>query len=141
MRAPDCKSSGEFEKPRDPQLRDNDHHAQQKRDGVEIDGFEGFFEAQSPERDQQACPNERDVGAIDPSSRPPAESDAGISRNEDHDRGKHPKVGRCRAHRVWTAVAIWSGFRWARSRVSGMPKKYKRNPEAAMPAKTRKATE
>jgi hypothetical protein len=66
MRAPDGKSSGEFEKPRDPQLRDNDHHAQQKRDGVEIDGFEGFSEAQSPERDHQACADERDANTIDP---------------------------------------------------------------------------
>jgi hypothetical protein len=66
MRALGGKSGGKFEKPRDPQLRDNDHHAQQKRDGVEIDGFEGFLEAQSPERDHQACADKRDAGTVDP---------------------------------------------------------------------------
>jgi hypothetical protein len=38
----------------------------QKRDGVEINGFEGLLEAQRPERDHQACADERDAGAIDP---------------------------------------------------------------------------
>ena len=66
MRALGGKSGGKFEKPRDPQLRDNDHHAQQKRDGVEIDGLEGLLEAQSPERDHQACADKRDAGTIDP---------------------------------------------------------------------------
>jgi hypothetical protein len=56
-------------------LRDNDHHAQQKRDGVEIDGFEGFLEAQSPERDHQACADKRDAGTVDPSSARGAKSE------------------------------------------------------------------
>jgi hypothetical protein len=82
---------------------------------------------------------ERHAGAIDPQSRRAAESYSRISQNEDNNCGVHPE--RSGAHGAIAHFAIALGVSASKSRVSGMPKKYSRNPEAAIPAKTRKAAE
>ena len=56
MRVIDGERAQRPERAGDLEMRNHDHHAEQKRDGVEIDGVEGLLEAQRPECDTAAPP-------------------------------------------------------------------------------------
>ena len=49
----------------DLEVRNHDHHAEKKRDRVEIDGAKGFLEAQGTDRDHRRATEEGDPRAIE----------------------------------------------------------------------------
>ena len=61
----DCERAERSECARNLEMRNHDHHAEQKRDGVEIDSAKGFFEAQRPERDHCRAAEESNARAIE----------------------------------------------------------------------------
>jgi hypothetical protein len=72
-------------------MRHHDHHAEQKRERVEIDGAISFVRRDCADRHHQRGARERDPGAIEPEPGNTPERDAAISEKED-DRGSN----RCR---------------------------------------------
>ena len=76
------KESGEA------QIGDDDHHAEQQRDGVEIDGPVGGIERQYAEPDHQARAEQRGAGAVEAKARQLADGDDQIGRREDRHRGR-----------------------------------------------------
>ena len=54
------------EKTRQPQMRDNDHHAKKKRQYIEIDGPIGFFRRDRSDRHHQRRAGKRNAGPIQP---------------------------------------------------------------------------
>ena len=69
-------------------MRDDDHHAEQQRDGVEVDGAVGLLEAQHAARHHQARAEQRRAGAVEPEPRYAAQGDDDISGGKDQ-RGDH----------------------------------------------------
>jgi hypothetical protein len=69
-------------------MRDHDHHAEEERDGVEIDGVESLFETQRPERDHRRAAEECDPRPIEPQARDAARRDPDIGEDEDDEGGE-----------------------------------------------------
>ena len=67
-------------------MRDHDHHAQQKRDRVEIDGAKGFLEAQGTDRNHRRATEEGDPRAVEPQAGNAADGDTNIGQDEDGER-------------------------------------------------------
>ena len=65
---------GEREEAGEAQIGDEDHHAEQQRDGVEIDGAIGLLEAEAAARHHQTGADQRGAGAVEshPGKRPRA---------------------------------------------------------------------
>ena len=59
-------------------MRDNDHHAQQKRDRVEIDGAKSFLEAQGAKRDHRRAAEKGDARAVETQTGNSAHRDANV---------------------------------------------------------------
>ena len=55
------------------QVRDHDRHAEQERDGVDVDGAEGLFERQRAAGDHRRPAEQRNPGAVEPQARKAAE--------------------------------------------------------------------
>ena len=111
----------------------------EQRDGVEIDGPEGFLEAQGPERDHRRAAEEGDPRAVEPQARNAACRDPDIGQDEDDERG-----GAFAGHSP-AAPSIARGA-LARSvacssRVSGMNAKKTRKAMAAAAPRARNETE
>ena len=70
------------------EMRDHDHHAEQKRDGVEIDGAKRFLEAQGAKRDHRRTAEESDPGAVEAQAWNAARRNANIGQNEDDERSE-----------------------------------------------------
>jgi hypothetical protein len=81
----DC-SAHEAQEAREPQVRDHDHHTEQERDGVEVDGAIGASSRQRSEGNHQACTDEGRTRAIDFESRKAADGYCEIGDGEDRDR-------------------------------------------------------
>ena len=114
------KPGGEFEKTGNAQLAHNDHHAEQKRDGIEIDGFQRFIEAQRPQTNHQACADEHYAGAVDPQPGRAAESHSRIKskRRQQSLRPSRVKRGSWEfclfRDRAWRGRVEFSRFRHAK---------------------------
>jgi hypothetical protein len=63
---------------REPQVCHYDHHAQQQRHGIEIDGAIGLLRGERTDRQHQGDPAERDPGPVESQARDAAEGHAGI---------------------------------------------------------------
>ena len=83
----DGESAERPECARNLEMRDHDHHAEQKRDRVEIDGAEGLLEAQGTDRDHRRAAEEGDASAIETQARNAANGDANIGQRQDDERG------------------------------------------------------
>ena len=74
---------GDGEKAGKPQVGDDDHHAEQQRDGVEVDGLVGILERQRARCDHEAGAHQRDAGPVDAQARNPAEREREIASGKD----------------------------------------------------------
>ena len=72
---------------RDLEVRNHDHHAEQQRDRVEVDGAEGFLQAQRAERDHRRPAQKGDAGPVEAQTGNAASRDAYIGQNEDRESG------------------------------------------------------
>ena len=70
------------------QIGDDDHHAEQQGDGVEIDGAIGLVEAQGANADHQARAEQRAAGAVEPIIGQLADREHEIGRREDRCDGR-----------------------------------------------------
>jgi hypothetical protein len=77
------KESGEA------QIGDEDHHAKQQGDGVEVDGAIRLLEAEAAARHHQAGTNQRRAGAVEAQPRQSAERDHDIGGGKDEGGGEH----------------------------------------------------
>ena len=127
------------EGPRDLEMRNHDHHAEQKRDRVEINGLKSFLETQRAKRDHRGAAEEGDARTIEPQARNAADGDADIGQRQDDERdhafevhspAAAPSIARGRSS--WLAACS--------SRVSGMKAKKTRNATAAAAPSARKET-
>ena len=120
-------------------MRDHDHHAEEERDGVEIDRAERLLEAQRAKRDHRRAAKERDPRPIEPEAGNAARRDPGIGQDEDDERrgavGSHSPGAPSSA-----AAALRRSGGWA-SRVSGMNPKKTRNATAAAAPRERNEAE
>ncbi len=67
------------------EVRDDDHHAEQKRDRIEVDRVERVLEAQGAERDHRRAAEKRDPRAIETQAGNAAGGDSGIGENQDRE--------------------------------------------------------
>ena len=81
------------EEARDAQIGDDDHHAEQKRDGVEVDGAVRLLGAQDAGADHQARAEQRRTRAIDTIDRHLADRDEGVGGGENGHRGNQGEIG------------------------------------------------
>ncbi len=70
----------------EPQIRDQDHHPEQERDGGEIDRPHRLVERDGADCQHQRGANERAAGAVDVKAGQPPDRDDEIGRGEDRDR-------------------------------------------------------
>ena len=68
---------------REPQTGDDDHHAEQKRDGIEIDCLVGIFDRQGTRRDHEPGADQRDAGPIDAQAGNPTDRKREIASGKD----------------------------------------------------------
>ena len=68
------------------EMRNHDHHAEQKRDRVEVDCAESFLEAQGPDRDHRRAAEESDARAVETQAWNPAYRDADIGQDQNDER-------------------------------------------------------
>ena len=72
----------------DAQIGDHDHHAEQQRDGAEIDRLVRFLQRHDAGGHHQAGADQRDAGAVDRQPRHLADRQRQIAGGEDADRGE-----------------------------------------------------
>ena len=82
-------SRNQREKSREAQIGDNDHHAEEQRDGFIVDCGIGIPKRQRVRRDHQAGANDGGAGAIEPQARDSADGQRKIRKGEDEDRNPH----------------------------------------------------
>ena len=80
---------GELEEPRQAQMGDDDHHAQQQGQRVEVDGLIGLLEGERAARHHQAGAEKGGAGAVEPQPRRAPERDHHISGEEDQRGDQH----------------------------------------------------
>src|SRR5262245_13851271 len=68
------------------QVRNHDHHAEKKRDRVEVDCAESLLEAKGPDGDHRRAAQESDARAVETQARNPAYRHADIGQNENDER-------------------------------------------------------
>ena len=73
------------EKAGQPQVGDDDHHAEQQRDGVEIDRARHLVDVEAAERQHQAGTDQRRAGAVEPETGQPADCDDDVGDGKDLD--------------------------------------------------------
>ena len=120
------------------EMRDHDHHAQEKRDGVEVDGAEGFLEAQRPKRDHRRAAEEGDSRPVETKAGNAARRDPGIGEDENDEGGG--AVGSHSPSAPSIASGSLSRATACSSRVSGMNPKNTRNATAAAAPSARNET-
>ncbi len=81
------------EKAGNAQVRHHDHHAEQQRDGAEIDRPIGFLNGEHAGAHHQRAAEQRRAGAVDAEDRNLAERDDHIGRDEDGNGRRSGKVG------------------------------------------------
>ena len=119
-------------------MRDHDHHAEQKRDRVEIDGAEGVLEAQRPERDHRRAAEKGDARAVETQARNAAYRDADIGQDQDGER--YSAFGRQELAAPSSAGVSRSWAIASSLRVSGMKQKKTRKAIAAAAPRARNET-
>ena len=124
----------------DLEMRDHDHHAEEKRDGVEIDRAESVLEAQRAKRDHRRAAEEGDPSAIKTQTRNPPDRDAHIGQDEDDERRHALAFGSHARGAPSTASASASRAVAHSSRVSGMRAKKTMNAMAAAAPRARNDT-
>ena len=77
----------------DPQVGHDDHHAEQERDGVEIDRTVSLLRSQHADAQHEAATEQRRAGAIDAINGNLADRDDRVSRDEDCHRCNQSEVG------------------------------------------------
>ncbi len=124
---------------RNLEVRDHDHHAEEERDGVEIDRPEGVLEAQRPKRDHRRAAEERDPRAIEPEAGNAARRDPDIGQDEDE---KRRQTFACHSPAAPSTASGAPPCSVARSsRVSGMNAKKTRKAAAAAAPRARNEAE
>ena len=73
---------------RDLEVGDDDHHAEQQRDRVPVDGVERLVEADAAEGDHRRAAEEGDAGAVEPEAGNAPDRHAAIDEDEDDRRGE-----------------------------------------------------
>jgi hypothetical protein len=92
-----------------PCLQWHDHHAEQQRDGIEVNRLIGIFERQGPRRDHEAGADQGDAGSVDAQARNSANRECKIASDKyDAGRnapprqfGRRPETERAPARRRW----------------------------------------
>ena len=74
---------GDGEEARKPQIGDDDHHAEQQRDGIEVDRLVGILERQGARCDHEAGADQGDAGPVDAQAGNPADREREIASDED----------------------------------------------------------
>ena len=120
------------------EMRDHDHHAEQKSDGVEIDRAKGVLEAQGPQRNHRRAAEEGDPSAVEPQARNAACRDANVGQDKDDERGE--AVGSHSPGAPSIANGSLTLALACASRVSGMKPKKTRKAMAAAAPRARKET-
>ena len=72
-------------KPDSAQTGDDDHHAEQQGDGVEVHRLVGILERQGTGRHHEAGADQRDAGPVDAQTRNSADRERQIAPDEDDD--------------------------------------------------------
>ena len=67
----------------------DDHHAEEERDRLHVDGGEGLVEAEDAGRHHQAGAEQRRAGAVEPVAGQLADGHDHVGGGEDEDRGNH----------------------------------------------------
>jgi hypothetical protein len=75
------------------QIGDDDHHAEQQCNGIEVDGAIGLLEAERAARHHQTGAHQCRPGAVEPEPRQAADGDDHIGGGEDEE-GEHGFPGR-----------------------------------------------
>jgi hypothetical protein len=68
-------------------MRDDDHHAEQQRDRIEVDGTVGILQTQRADRDHRRAAQKGDSGAIEAQAGDPADRDAAIGEDQNRQSG------------------------------------------------------
>ena len=71
------------------QIGGDDHHAEEERDRLEVDGAIGLAEAEHAEPDHEARAEQRGAGPVEPVAGQLADGDDEIGGGEDEDGGEH----------------------------------------------------
>src|ERR1700722_19993801 len=119
-------------------MRDHDHHAEQKRDRVEIDRAEGFLKAQGAKGDHRSAAEKGDAGAVEAQTRNAARRNADVGQDEDDER-----YGAFGSQELAAPSSARVSLSWAMDsslRVSGMRQKKTTNATAAAAPRARKVT-
>jgi hypothetical protein len=72
---------------RDLEVRDHDHHAEQQRDGVEVNRLERFLQALGTERDHRRPAEKRDSRPVEAEPWNATDRHAGVGQDEDRESG------------------------------------------------------
>ena len=74
---------GDGEEARKPQTGDDDHHAEQQRDGIEVYRLVGILERQGARCDHEAGADQGDAGPVDAQAGNPADREREIASDKD----------------------------------------------------------
>jgi hypothetical protein len=80
------------EKARKPQVGDDDHHAKQQRDGIEVHRLVGILERQGARCDHEPGADQGDAGPVDAQAGYPAEREREIASGKDDAGRKAPTL-------------------------------------------------
>ena len=135
----DCKTAKCAKGARHLEMGDHDHHAEEQRDGVEIDGAERLFEAEGPQRDHRRPAEKGDSHPVETEPGDAAGGHPDIRQQEDHKGGD---AGLGHSPRAPATAASWRARAIAcSSRVSGIKAKNTTNATAEAAARKRNETE
>ena len=84
----DCERAERPEGARHLEMRDHDHHAEEERDRVDVDGVERLLEAHGSERDHRRPAEKGDSRPVEAQAGHAAGGDADISEDEDRESRK-----------------------------------------------------
>ncbi len=74
---------GDGKEARKPQTGDDDHHAEQQRDGIEVHRLVGILERKRARCDHEAGADQRDAGPVDAQAGNPADREREIASDKD----------------------------------------------------------
>jgi hypothetical protein len=89
QRAQRPKGAGDLE------VGHDDHHSEQQRDRVPVDGVERLVEADAAEDDHRRAAEKGDTGAVEPEAGNAADRHAAVDEDEDDRRGEAGDAQSC----------------------------------------------
>ena len=121
------------------EMGDHDHHAEEERDRVDVDGVKRLLEAKGAEGDHRRPAEEGDAGPVEAQARNAARRDAQIGQDEDGQRGEGGRSHSPGAPSDTTFAG--TDARASPLRVSGMNKRKTRQATPAAAARKRNEAE